>query len=307
MATDRFSFRFEEHVGMLRQIGIFASTLMFAVSAFAAVAVTDDEGNTVSLPNPAKRVISLAPHTTEMMYAIGAGKTLVGVASRSDYPEEVRSLPVVGDFRQIDLERVLVLKPDLLVVWSGGSSPKQLEKLKQAGIAVFHSHPRHLKDIPDNMTRLGILTAHEVQAGKVSRQWMERLGNLEKQYRNRTPLRVFYQVSDAPLFTLNGKQIVSEAIGLCGGKNVFADMPVLAPNVSRETVLAANPEVIVATQGMGAEDGLAGWKAYGMVDAVRYGNLFGIHPDWLDRPGPRMIEGVEELCRMLDRARKNRQ
>lgn len=294
-------------MGKLRQVGILASTLIFAVSALAAVVVTDDEGNTISLPNPVKRVISLSPHTTEMMYAIGAGKTLVGVASHSDYPEGAHSLPIVGDFRQIDLERVLVLKPDLLIVWSGGSSPKQLEKLKQTGIAVFYSNPRHLRDIPDNMERLGILTAHETQASKVSQRWRWRLGNLEKEYRNRVPLKVFYQVSEMPLFTLNGKHIVSEAIGLCGGKNVFADMPVLAPNVSREAVLVAKPDVIISTQGMGTGNGLAGWKAYSMVDAVRYGNLFTIDPDLLNRPGPRMIDGVAMLCSMLDEARKKRQ
>lgn len=157
------------------------------------------------------------------------------------------------------------------------------------------------------MVRLGMLTGHEDQARRVAGQWNGRLDGLKRRYRDRAGLRVFYQVSDVPLFTLNGKQIVSEVIDLCGGKNVFADIPVLAPHVSTEAVLAANPEVIVSTRGMGTENGLSGWRRYKMLDAVRYRNLFHMNPDWLDRPGPRMIEGAEMMCRQLDEARKNRQ
>lgn len=281
--------------------------LFFMVRVFAAIVVTDDEGKTVSLAQPAQRVVSLSPHATEMLYAIGAAEELVGVTRYSEYPEQAKSLPVVGDFRQIDLEKVLVLKPDLIVVWSGGNPPKQVGKLERAGIAVFYSNPRRLADIPGNMARLGMLTGHEDQARRVAGQWNERLDRLKRRYRNRAGLRVFYQVSDVPLFTLNGKQIVSEVIDLCGGKNVFADIPVLAPHVSTEAVLAANPEVIVSTRGMGTENGLSGWRRYKMLDAVRYRNLFHMNPDWLDRPGPRMIEGAEMMCRQLDEARKNRQ
>ena len=265
--------------------------LFFMVRVFAAIVVTDDEGKTVSLAQPAQRVVSLSPHATEMLYAIGAAEELVGVTRYSEYPEQAKSLPVVGDFRQIDLEKVLVLKPDLIVV----------------GIAVFYSNPRRLADIPGNMVRLGMLTGHEDQARRVAGQWNGRLDRLKRRYRNRAGLRVFYQVSDVPLFTLNGKQIVSEVIDLCGGKNVFADIPVLAPHVSTEAVLAANPEVIVSTRGMGTENGLSGWRRYKMLDAVRYRNLFHMNPDWLDRSGPRMIQGAEMMCRQLDEARKNRQ
>lgn len=281
--------------------------LFFMTQVFAAVVATDDEGNTVSLVQPAQRVVSLSPHATEMLYAIGAEETLVGVTRHSDYPERAKSLPVVGDFRQVDLEKVMMLKPELVVVWSGGNPPKQVGKLERMGIPVFYSNPRRLTDIPGNMIRLGMLTGHEDQARKVARQWNGRLDRLEQRYRNRAGVRVFYQVSDVPLFTLNGKQIVSEVIGLCGGKNVFADNPVLAPHVSMEAVLVANPEVIVSTRGTGTENGLSGWRRYAMLDAVRYGNLFSMNPDWLDRPGPRMIEGAEMMCRRLDDARKNRQ
>lgn len=292
---------------MHKQTGWLLLGLFLVTRVFAAVTVTDDEGKTVSLAQPAQRIVSLSPHATEIVYFIGAGEKLVGVTRYGDYPEQAGSLPVVGDFRQIDLESVLLLKPDLVVVWSGGNPPKQVGKLEQAGIAVFYSNPRHLEDIPGNMIRLGILAGHEDQAKRVAGQWNDRLERLKRRYRNRDLLQVFYQVSDIPLFTLNGRQIVSEVIGICGGRNVFADMAVLAPHVSTEAVLAANPEVIVSTRGMGTEDGLSGWKRYGMLDAVRYRNLFSINPDWLDRPGPRMIEGAEMMCSRFDEARKNRQ
>lgn len=281
--------------------------LFFATNGWAVVSVTDDAGRTVRLPHFAGRVVSLSPHATEMIYAVGAGAQLVGVTRFSDYPDEVRTVPVVGDFRQIDLERVLALKPDLLIVWSGGNPPKQISKLEQAGIPVFYSNPRRLKDIPDNMARLGILTGHEAAARKVADKWNRKLEALKAKYRNRSSLRVFYQVSDVPLFTLNGKHIVNEVIETCGGQNIFAGLPAIAPNVGTEAVLAANPEAIVSTRGMGAEDGLSGWKRYKMLDAVRYGNLFRINPDWLDRPGPRMIDGAGILCKKLDEGRENRQ
>ncbi len=292
---------------MYSRIGCILCGLFLMTQVVAAVSVMDDEGKTVLLTQPAQRVVSLSPHVTELMYFIGAGKQLVGVTQYSDYPEQARLLPIVGDFSQLDLERVLVLKPDLIIVWSGGNPPKQVEKLKQAGIPIFYSHPRQLKDIPDSMIRFGQLTGHEEQAQQQALQWNQRLNKLKQQYRNRTLLRVFYQVSDMPLVTLNGKQMISEVIGLCGGINIFADMSVLAPHVGTEAVLAANPEVIVSTLGVRQKEELSRWQRYSQLDAVRYKNLFSIHPDWLNRPGPRIIDGVEKMCRQFDEARQNRQ
>lgn len=279
--------------------------LFWTVNALAAVSVKDDLGRTVSLSGPAKRVISLAPHATELIYHVGAGSQLVAVTSYSDYPAEAKKLPIVGDFRQIDLERVLAMKPDLVVVWHGGNPQKQLERLKKAGIPVFYSDPRHLKDIPDNMVKLGILTGHEASARKKAGQWTAGMNRLKKQYGKRQAVRVFYQVSASPIFTLNGSHIVNEAITLCGGKNVFADLSIIAPNVSVESVIAKNPEVIVSSKGLGTDNGLAMWKRFKTVDAVRYGNLFGINSDWMDRAGPRMLAGTEMLCKRLDESRKN--
>ncbi len=279
--------------------------LFWTVNALAAVSVKDDLGLTVSLSGPAQRVISLAPHATELIYHVGAGSQLVAVTSYSDYPAEAKKLPIVGDFRQIDLERVLAMKPDLVVVWQGGNPQKQLERLKKAGIPVFYSDPRHLKDIPDNMVKLGILTGHEASARKKAGQWTAGMNRLKKQYGKRQAVRVFYQVSASPIFTLNGSHIVNEAITLCGGKNVFADLSIIAPNVSVESVIAKNPEVIISSKGLGTDNGLAMWKRFKTVDAVRYGNLFGINSDWIDRAGPRMLAGTEMLCKRLDESRKN--
>ena len=279
--------------------------LFWMANALAAVTVTDDTGRTVRLSKPAQRIISLAPHTTELIDTIGAGSQLAAVTSYSDYPAEAKRLPIVGDFRQIDLERVLAMKPDLLVVWQGGNPQKQLERLKRAGIPVFYSDPRRLSDIPDNMVKLGILTGHEVAARKKAVQWTQAMNRLKKQYGKRSGVRVFYQVSDSPLFTLNGKHIVNEAISLCGGTNIFADLSIIAPNVSIESVIAKNPEVIVSSKGLGTSNGLSMWKRFKTVDAVRYGNLFGINSDWMDRAGPRMLAGTEMLCKKLEESRKN--
>lgn len=279
--------------------------LFWMTNGLAAVTAKDDLGRTVTLPEPARRIISLAPHATELIYYIGAGSQLVAVTRYSDFPAEAKKLPIVGDFRQIDLERVLAMKPDLLVVWQGGNPQKQLDRLKKAGIPVFYSDPRHLNDISDNMIRLGVLTGHEATALKKAGLWTEGIGRLKKQYGKRPTVRVFYQVSNSPLFTLNGEHIVNEAIALCGGKNVFSDLSIIAPNVSIESVIVRNPEVIVSSKGLGNSNGLSMWRRYRMIDAVRYGNLFGISSDWMDRPGPRMLAGTEMLCRRLDDSRNN--
>ena len=308
MKTGRFSFLIKvldqpDGSDFMKKYGWLC--LFWMVNVLAAVSVTDDTGRNVILPKPAQRVISLAPHTTELIYYIGAGSQLAAVTRYSDYPSEAGKLPVVGDFRQIDLERVLAMKPDLLVVWQGGNPQKQLERLKKAGIPVFYSDPRRLGDIPDNMVKLGILTGHEAVARKKAAQWGEAMNRLKKQYGKRSTVRVFYQVSNSPLFTLNGKHIVNEAISLCGGTNVFADLSIIAPNVSIESVIAKNPEAIISSKGLGTTSGLSMWKRFRTVDAVRYGNLFGINSDWMDRAGPRMLSGTETLCKKLDESRKN--
>jgi iron complex transport system substrate-binding protein len=281
--------------------------LFAAASARAEVTVVDDTGKRVALPRPAQRVISMAPHVTELLFSAGGGKRIVGAINYSDHPPEARAIPTVGSNSQVDLERVVALKPDLLIVWQSGNTARQIEQLERLGIPVFRSEPRTLEQVAASIERFGQLLGTDVQAGAAAAAYRSQLARLAARYGQRPAVRVFYQVWDKPLYTLNGKQIVSDAIRLCGGRNVFADLPVVAPEVGVEAVLQQDPEAIVAGDEHAPGDrGVNIWKAYGSLQAVRRNNLFALDGELLTRPGPRTILGAAQLCEKLELARRHR-
>lgn len=284
---------------------IVMTVLAAGVSAHAAVTVKDDDGNTVTVQKPAQRVISLAPHVTELLFAAGGGSHVVGVVAYSDFPEAAKQVPQVGSNRELDLERIIALKPDLFVVWRHGSSERQIEMVRKLGVPVYHSEPHKLEDIPASLLKLGQLMGTDAVARPAAADLSRQLASLRAKYANRAPVRSFYQVWDKPLYTLNGAHIVSDALRLCGGENIFARLPVTAPVVSVEGVLQENPEAIFAT----AEKNYGGvsmWKPYGSLTAVRNDNLFTIDGNLLNRSGPRMIAGAAMLCEKLELARTHR-
>lgn len=273
----------------------------------AAITVRDSEGRSINVPKPATRIISLSPSITELIFAAGGGDRLVGVIKFSDYPNAAKRISVIGDSRELDIERIMMLKPDLLVAWHQGNSAKQIERLQKLGIPLFFSDAYRLSDIPRNIQLLGKLMNTEQQANQVAVNFRQQLENLTKQYQHLSPVRVFYQVWDQPLFTLNGQQIVSDALRVCGGVNVFASQAITAPNVSIEAVLQKNPEVIVATLEQKAPDGgVALWKSYPTMLAVKRNNLVELDSHLIDRASPRVILGIAELCEKLDQARQSR-
>ncbi len=283
-----------------------ALACMATLNAGAAITVHDDDGNPVTLQKPALRVIALAPHVTELLFAAGGGDRVIAVTSYSDYPEPARLLPQVGSNRQIDMERVAALKPDLIVVWLHGSSERQIEQIRALGIPMFHSEPRKLDDIASNLTRLGKLLGTERIADSAAADLRKRLAALTAKYAGRAPVRMFYQVWDKPLYTLNDGHILSDAMRLCGGRNVFGKLAVTAPVVNAEAVLQEDPEAMFTGERSATDVGLSMWKAYPSMTAVRQANLFAINGNLLNRSGPRMIAGAELLCEKLDIARQRR-
>lgn len=284
-----------------------AALCLCAGPALAAISVQDDAGQTVSLPRPAQRVVTLAPHVTELVFAAGGGARIVGTVSYSDYPPAAKSIPQVGDNRQIDMERVLALKPDLIVVWLHGNAQRQTEQLRALGIPLFYSEPRQLDDIAGSIQRIGQLLGTDQAAQAAAAGLRRKLAKLKAQYQSRPPVRTFYQVWDKPLYTLNGQHIVSDALRLCGGENIFANMTVTAPNVSIEAVLQQDPEAILSgDQRNQTSGGVNLWKPYTTMTAVRRGNLFSLDGDLLSRSGPRMIDGAATLCEKLELARQHR-
>jgi iron complex transport system substrate-binding protein len=217
----------------------------------------------------------------------------------------------VGDNRSLDLERIVALKPDLIVVWRHGNADRQTSQLAALGIPLYFSEPKRLDEVAVSLDKLGRLLGTRAQADRAAADYRQRIAALRARYAARPPVTVFLQIWDRPLTTLNGAQIVSDVLRLCGGRNVFAALQPVAPTVSDEAVLAADPEAIVATsQGATASDAslpsLERWRRWPSLAAVARGNLFAVDGDWLTRPTPRLALGAEQVCRDLETARERR-
>jgi iron complex transport system substrate-binding protein len=280
---------------------------LFSVAARGEIVVVDDTGATVRLDRPARRVITLAPHLAETLFAAGAGDRLVGTVDYSDYPEAARSVPRIGGYSRLDLEAVVALEPDLIIAWQTGNAPASIDKLRDFGLPVYISQPDRLEDVAGEIERLGRLAGTSAVADAAARQLNARLAGLRERYGNRPVVRAFYQIWKQPLSTVGGKQIISSVIRLCGGENVFGDLETIAPVVSVEAVLAADPEAIIAS-GMdeARPEWLDDWTHWPTLTAVVRGNLFFVPPELIQRHTPRLLDGAEQICRHLETARSRR-
>lgn len=278
--------------------------LLIAARDAAGISAVDDAGALVTLSAPATRIVTLAPHATELVYAAGAGAHIVGVVKGSDYPPAASRLPVVGDVVTIDLERIVMLSPDLIVTWPW-TTPAQVAWLRARGVPVFEANAHVVDGIATDIERIGALAGTEPAARVAAAQFRARVAKLGREGANGAPLRVFYQISDVPLFTLGGEHLVSQAIARCGGENVFAGLAIPAPQVSAEAVLAANPQVIIAgTDGARRPGWLDAWSRWPALDAVRHHALFVVDANLLHRPGPRFVDGIAQLCSTIANARR---
>lgn len=279
----------------------------FALPAHAEVSVRDDTGSTVKLAQPAKRIVSLAPHMTETLFAAGAGDRIVGTVDYSDYPEAAKKIPRVGGYSRFDLEAVAALKPDLIVGWQSGNAAAHLEKLKGLGYTMYVSQPNRIEDVASEIERLGVLAGTSAVANAEAKRYRDKLATLRTQYTGKATVRTFYQIWKQPLMTVGRNQIISDAIRLCGGDNVFGKLEQMAPTVTVEAVIAANPETIVAS-GMGDSrpEWLDDWKKWTSIEAVKRDNLFFVPPELIQRHTPRLLEGTEILCRHLETVRERR-
>ena len=285
----------------------FCLVALAVTAARAVVVVRDDTGATVRLAAPARRIVSLAPHVTETLFAAGAGARLVGAVEYSDYPEAAQQLARIGGYSRLDLEAIAALKPDLAVGWASGNSPAHIEKLRALGIPVYLAQPERIDDVAGSLERYGELAGTQTQAGAAADRFRHRLRELRTRYGARPKVRTFYQIWRQPLMTVGGGQVISDAIRLCSGENVFADLKPLAPKVTVEAVLAADPEAIVAS-GMGESrpEWLDDWRHWKTMTAVKRDNLFFVQPDLIQRHTPRLVEGAARLCAHLETARSRR-
>jgi iron complex transport system substrate-binding protein len=274
----------------------------------AALQLVDDSNQPLTLAAPARRIISLAPNITELLYAAGAGAYIVGTISHSDYPPPALQIPRIGDYSGLDMEAILNLKPDLIVAWPGGNPQAQLQKLQQMGLPVYNAEPHRLEDIPRTIEQLGYMAATTTEAGRSAADFRRRLQVLQQQYQGRSPVRVFFQVWEQPLFTINGQQLISDVIERCGGKNIFAELPTLAPQINIEAVLQANPEVIITSTSAdeATPAALRHWRNWEGLAASHNGHLYGIPAEQISRHTPRILDGMQRLCNLLQQVRQQR-
>lgn len=280
---------------------------LVSTAAHADLVLKDDTGQEVRLKAPAKRIVTLAPHAAESLYAAGAGDKLVGTVDYSDYPPEAKKVPRVGGYSRIDLEAVAALKPDLVLAWESGNNMTQVDKLRALGLTVYVSQPNTIANIANQLEQLGRLAGTEAVANATADRFRKRLEGLRSSNAGKPKVRVFYQIWKAPLVTVGGPQIISDAIKICSGENVFGQLNQMAPNVTVEAVLEADPEAIVATGMADAQpDWLHDWDKWTRMTAVKRGNLFHINPSIMQRHTPRILDGTEQLCAHLDVARSRR-
>jgi vitamin B12 transport system substrate-binding protein len=247
----------------------------------------------------AERVVSLAPSLTDTVLELGAADRLVGVLDGGPRPQLLEGLPSVGHHGQVNLEQILVLQPDLLLVWPGAVPDAQLQRLKAVGIPVYVADPHRLEDIARQFRELGERLGRAEKGRELAQAFDARMAQLRAQYRREGPLKVFYQVWDRPLYTVGGRQIISEALEVCGGRNLFADLDLPAPQVGQEAVLARDPQVILAA----SEDQLSSWAGMQQLSATRLKQLWVVPDRNLEKPSFAMLDATEKLCRLLAGAR----
>ncbi|MHB8424285.1 MAG: cobalamin-binding protein [Gammaproteobacteria bacterium] len=283
---------------------MFVLLALLPFAAPAAIRLTDDTGRIIVLAAPATRIVSLAPDLTELAYDAGAGQDVVGTVSYSDYPSAARKLPRIGDAFRVDLERLLALRPDLVLAWQGGTPQFLIERLRHLTLPVLVIGTHRLGDIAHNLELIGQVTGHGSEAHAAAQQFLNNLEKLREQYAGRKPVGVFYEISAQPLYTVGGKQIISRIIGLCGGRNIFEGLHELAAPVSLGSVLARNPQAIITGSDAGAAARLKAWRRWPLISAVRTGSLFSISGDLLARATPRILEGGRQLCEDLNMTRQ---
>ena len=272
--------------------------------ASAEIELHDDRGRVVRLPAAATRIVALAPSITEIVFAAGAGDKLVAVARFSDYPRAAARLPQIGDATRVDLERILALRPDLIVAWKSGNQAGDIARLEELGFRVFVAEPSTLRAIPALLRSIGTLAGTAAAAHEAAHQFERGIAALSARYAAATKVRVFYEIWHWPLMTVNGRHMINDVIRLCGGSNVFANVGALTPVVSIESVIYAQPEVILGgSSATTPAEYVALWDRHRRFSKLRNIQVLYVDADRIQRQTPRVLEGAQVVCEHLDRVR----
>ena len=274
------------------------------VDQSSAIEVTDYSGNRISLKKPAKRIIALAPNTVENAYSAGAGESLVGVMEYSNYPPKALSLPVVGSFQSMNIERILELEPDLILAWQSGNSSAAIGRLRDLGLPVYLDEPQSLSDIAKSIRDIGELAGTQEAANVAAIKFENQVEDIREKYLSAEPVSVFYEVWNRPLQTINGSHIISAAMKICGGRNIFEHEIAVAPIVNIESVLERDPQAIIAGgTGEGRPLWLDEWLQWPNLTATKNQHLFHVNPDHTQRHTIRLLLGIEAMCAHFEKVR----
>lgn len=297
------SHRFEFVLNALTAVAVRVVQLLLwmslsVTSVHAELILQDDLGNAVHLPAPPQRIVSLAPHITELLFEIGLGDRLVATVDYSDYPSAARSLPRIGDAGRIDHERLLAYAPDLVIAWGSGTPLREQQSIRRLGMPLYLSEPRRLADIATQMLRLGELAGDPVPARVAAERYTQSLHALRTRFADLPRRSVFYQLALQPLLTVNQQHIIHDVLALCGAENPFAALPELTPRLDVEAVAMAQPSVVIHALYPGETIAMTRqfWTRAGLPATTRY---IGVPGDHIHRQTPRILLGVEQICTAL--------
>lgn len=272
------------------------------LAAGNSIAAIESDGNQLVLAAPARRIVSLSPHITELLFAAGAGDRLVGAVEYSDYPASAKNIRRIGSAFKVDMEALVSLQPDLVVAWTSGNSASDIAMIKRLGIPVFYSDPKKLSDIPVHIRSLAKLTATDDIADRAASKFTRKYLALKARFSSKPKVPVFYQLWHQPIMTVNKDHLINDVIELCGGANVFALLPSLTPVVGVEDVIAAMPEYIIASS-VERRELTARWARWTGTTATRENRMITVPADLLHRQGPRILQAAEIMCEGLAAAR----
>lgn len=248
-----------------------------------------------------KRIVALAPHIVEMLFDIGAGEQIVGTVEYADFPDAALKIPRIGSYHGIQIEKVLELKPDLVIVWRSGSKDSDIEQMEKMGLKVIYSQPDKIEDVARELRKLGKYAGHEAQAEKVANRYLQRLKKLRQQHENIAPMKVFYQLWPEPMRTINKETWINQLIEVCQGENVFADNPTPYPQIGIENVIVSQPEIIILPdEKSNKEQPVIDWRKWPEIPAAKHNRFIRVNADLLHRFSTRMLKGIEDMCEKID-------
>lgn len=289
--------------GRFLLVFFFFSGLITTQTSVAEITLSQANGEPLILPGPVGRIITLAPNLAELVFAAGAGERLIAVVEYSNFPAQVTQIPRIGNAFRIDLERIIELEPDLVIGWKSGNPQTALQKLEQLGITVWQIEITRPDEIAGVVENISHAAGTQTVGQAIARQLRSKLADLKQKNAGKSPVNYFYQIAPRPLYTINGQHIISRSLAVCGGLNIFSDLPALAPQISRESVILANPQAMIAPEIAGEPPALGVWQSWPRLQAVQNKTMLYLPADEISQATPRLLDSIDSACKLLDEVR----